>query len=142
MDEFRRDRIVSRDPRSVHVQSFTALKQQVDDYSQKAIVLRISGNEQTRVTVACDKPKRCALTQTLGQLAESNEMLFTAPFPWESAMLHRLVFAGQSETAFQFVDEDEGGAANWYYARVVQANGDMAWSSPVWVEKRGRGAAG
>lgn len=141
MDEFRRDRIVSRDARSVHVQSFTALKQQVDDYSQKAVVLRISGAEESRVTVACAKPKRCALTQTLAQLAESNEMLFTAPFPWESAMLHRLVFAEQYETAFQFVDEDEGRSVNWYYARVVQANGDMAWSSPVWVERRGSGTA-
>ena len=136
MDEFRRDRIVSREARSVRVQSFTALKQQVDDYSQKAIVLRLNGGPETRVTVACTKPKPCALTQTLAQLAESNEMLFTAPFPWESAMLHRLVFAEHHESAFRVADEDEGSAINWYYVRVVQANGDMAWSSPVWVEKR------
>jgi hypothetical protein len=96
----------------------------------------LNGRPETRVTVTCTKPRPCALTQTLAQLAESNEMLFTAPFPWESAMLHRLVFADNHETQFSFTDEDGGSAASWYYVRVTQANGDMAWSSPIWVGKR------
>ena len=136
MDEFRRDRVLSRDGHSVRVQSFTALKQQVDDYSQKAIVLRLNGRPETRVTVTCVRPKPCTLTRSLGQLAESNEMLFTAPFPWESAMFHRLVFAEHYETRYSFADEDGGSAVNWYYVRVTQANGDMAWSSPIWLEKQ------
>lgn len=136
LDEFRRDQVLSRSGRHIHVKSYTALRQQVDDYSQKAIVMRIEGDPGTRVRAICTKPKPCSLVQTLGQLSESNEMLFTAPFPWESAMLHRLVFADNYETRFTFEDEDSGDSANWYYVRVVQANGDLAWSSPVWVEKR------
>ncbi len=136
LDEFRRDRIVSRTEQQVRVQSFTALKQQVDDYSQKALVLRIAGGPETKVTVACTKPRKCSLSQTFGQLAESNEMLFTAPFPWESAMLHRLVFQENYRTSFAVEDEDGGEGVNWYYARVVQANGELAWSSPIWVESK------
>ncbi len=34
---------------------------------------------------------------------------------------------------FEFMDEPESGAANYYYLRVMQADGEMAWSSPVWV---------
>ena len=136
LDEFRRDRIVERTERSVHVQSFTALKQQVDDWSQKALVLRVEGDADTKFSVSCTRPSKCALAQTFAELAESNEMLFTRPFPWESAMLHRLTFAENYETEFTFEDEGDGSRADWYYVRVVQANEEMAWSSPIWVEKK------
>jgi len=137
LDEARRDRIVRRTPEAVHVQSFTALKQQVDDYSQKAIVLRVAGGPETRLTVRCSKPTRCSLSQTFAQLAESNEMLFTRKFPWESAMLHRIVFNENWETAFTAQDEGDGSRTDWYYVRVVQANDQYAWSSPIWVNGRG-----
>ncbi|MCB1022694.1 MAG: hypothetical protein KDC27_22375, partial [Acidobacteria bacterium] len=120
----------------IRVQSFTALKQQVDDWSQKAIVLRVEGDANTKVTAACVKPTTCELTQSFGDLAESNEMLFTRPFPWESAMLHRITFAENYETEFTVEDEGDGARVDWYYARVVQANGEHAWSSPIWVEKK------
>ncbi len=134
LDEFRRDQVLSRSESHVHVKSYTALRQQVDDYSQKAIVLRVQGTPQTRIRAVCIKPKPCSLTQSLAQLAESNEMLFTDKFPWESAMFHRLVFPPNYETRFTFEDEDAGTKVNWYYVRVVQANGELAWSSPIWVE--------
>jgi len=59
--------------------------------------------------------------------------LFTGDFPKESAMLHRLVFADHYDTQFTLRDEDPGGELTWYYVRVVQANGQLAWSSPIWV---------
>ncbi len=133
MDEFRRDKVLERGPKRVRVQSYTALKQQVDDYSQKAIVLKVAGSAGTKVTVTCSKPRECSLSQSLADLAESNEMLFTAPFPWESAMLHRPVFAPNADAGFSVDDERDGARADWYYVRVHQSNGDMAWSSPVWV---------
>ena len=136
LDEARRDRIVKRDATSAEVESFTALRQQVDDYSQKAIVLRVSGKPSTRIHIGCEKPTRCELTRTLAQSAQSSEALFTGPFPLESAMLHRLVFADHHESSFAVEDEDGGEFLNWYYVRVQQANGEMAWSSPIWVEKR------
>ncbi len=30
-------------------------------------------------------------------------------------------------------DEDDGRQADWYYVRVFETNGEMAWSSPIWV---------
>lgn len=135
-DEFRRDQILNVTPHQLSVQSFTALKQQVDDWSQKAIVLRILGKPDTRISVRCSQPSNCELTQTLGELAISNEMLFTRPFPWESAMLHRTVFQNQWETEFEFEDQSDQNQADWYYARVIQSNGEMAWSSPIWVNQQ------
>jgi len=136
LDERRRDRIFNRQAGSVEVESFTAIRQQVDDYSQKAIVLRVSGGPSTRVRVACEKPSRCELEQTFAQLEQSSEMLFTGPFPQESGMLHRIVFARNSECAFSIDDEGGGQSTDWYYARLNQANGERAWSSPIWIEKR------
>jgi hypothetical protein len=68
-------------------------------------------------------------------LAESSEPLFTGEFPHESALVDRLVFEENFKTSFKVQDTGAGAEANWYYVRVVQANGQMAWSSPIWVEK-------
>jgi hypothetical protein len=34
----------------------------------------------------------------------------------------------------EWVDENMPSGRNWYYLRVTQQNGQMAWSSPIWVE--------
>jgi hypothetical protein len=117
------------------VQSFTALRQQIDDVSQKAVVLKVRGGPATRVTFALSAPKPVSLTQSLEQLADSGEALFTGKFPRESALVHRLVYEDHYRTSFTVRDTDDGRQANWYYARVIQANGQLAWSSPIWVEK-------
>ncbi|MEZ5403943.1 MAG: DUF3604 domain-containing protein [Bryobacteraceae bacterium] len=137
LEEDRRDRVVERRNTSITVQSFTALRQMIDDRSTKAIVLKIKGTPETRVTLALKKPVDKAVSYTLGELAESSETVYTGDFPKESALLHRVAFAENYQTAFTFTDEDEGKGVNWYYARVTQANGQMAWSSPVWVEAAG-----
>lgn len=137
LDEERRDRIIERSDRHLRVQSFTALRQQFEDISTKAIVLKVSGGPDTRIKIALEAPIRVSLSQTFNQLAESGETLFTGEFPKESAMLHRLVFHDHYYTSYEVSDADDGKALNWYYLRVVQANGQLAFSSPIWVEPRG-----
>jgi hypothetical protein len=107
------------------LRSFTALRERIDDISTKGVVLKIHGRPDTRLTVRLESPARVSLTQRLGQLAESSEMLFSGEFPKESAMLHRLVFEENYAAAFSVADEDGGDSVNWYYVRVVQANGQM-----------------
>ena len=51
-------------------------------------------------------------------------------------MLHRLVFEEHYRTAFEVADTDPGDRDNWYYVRVIQANNQLAWSSPIWVKRR------
>ncbi len=132
-EEGRRDRILERTRQSLRISSYTGLRQQVDDYSQKAIVLRLRGNQDTRLTFALDAPGKVTLSRSLGDLARSSEPVFTGEFPHESALVNRLVFAENYRTSFAFVDRGEGRQADWYYERVTQANGQMAWSSPIWV---------
>jgi hypothetical protein len=33
----------------------------------------------------------------------------------------------------EWIDEEPVESATWYYARAVQTDGEMAWSSPIWV---------
>ena len=135
-DETRRDRLIERTASSLRVRSFTALRDMIEDVSTKAVVLKVRGGPETRVAVSLEAPTRVSLTQSLRELAASGETLSTGPFPRESALLHRLVFAEHYRTAYTVQDPDEGAAVNWYYVRVVQANGQLAWSSPIWVERR------
>jgi len=134
LDEQRRDKILERSRNHLRVQSFTALRQQFEDISTKAVVLKLRGRPDTKVKITLRAPTKVSLSQTLAQLAESGEMLFTGDFPKESAMLHRLVFYDNYHTSYKISDVDNGKDVNWYYLRVVQANEQLAWSSPIWVE--------
>ncbi len=40
------------------------------------------------------------------------------------------------QTRFRVQDVGEGASADWYSVRVAQANGQLAWSSPIWVNRR------
>ncbi|HTM50439.1 MAG TPA: DUF3604 domain-containing protein [Bryobacteraceae bacterium] len=134
LEEERRDKVLERTGHGAHVRSFTALRQQIDDRSQKAVVLKMRGNAATKLTIALEAPAKMSLTKTFAELAESSDMLYTGDFPRESAMINRIVFNEHYESSFDLQDTGaRGSSADWYYVRVTQTNGQMAWSSPVWV---------
>ena len=79
---------------AVRVRSFTALRQQIDDRSQKAVVLKMRGDPSTKLTVILEAPVKQSLSTTFRELAESSEVLYTGDFPREPAMINRIVFNG------------------------------------------------
>ena len=135
LEEDRRDRALERSERGLRVVSFTALRQMIDDVSTKGVVLRARGGPDTRLTITLTKPVAMTRSWSFRDLAESSEVLSTGAFPKESALVHRLVFQDHYRTSFRVADQDPGSGVNWYYVRVVQANGHLAWSSPIWVER-------
>jgi hypothetical protein len=135
LEEERRDAIVEQTDHSVRVRSFTALRQQLEDRSQKAIVLKMRGGPESKLIVTTVQPTKQTLTMKFADLAESSEVLYTGEFPRESALLNRIVFQENYETSFEVEDSGSGAQADWYYVRVIQANGQLAWSSPIWVER-------
>ena len=42
---------------------------------------------------------------------------------------------GRAEAEFEFIDAEAGPGDHWYYVRVEQADGELAWSSPIWVRQ-------
>lgn len=46
------------------------------------------------------------------------------------------VSPGSQEAQFEYRDTDARKGPHWYYVRVEQRNGELAWSSPIWVNYR------
>ena len=49
----------------------------------------------------------------------------------------RFLFTRRPNTvqdSFEYADQGEEAAKAWYYVRVLQQDGQLAWSSPIWVE--------
>lgn len=43
---------------------------------------------------------------------------------------------GSREAAFEYADRETLKGEHWYYVRAEQANGELAWSSPIWITYR------
>ena len=100
----------------------------------KAVVTEIEGTPDTVLTLQIRKPYEKTISAKLQDLIDDNVVEFTGVFTSESYIVHRLV--GQSEYSAQIRWQDQQSDANstdWYYVRVTQNNGQLAWSSPIWV---------
>jgi uncharacterized protein DUF3604 len=40
------------------------------------------------------------------------------------------------QARFEFTDDNFVHGTSWYYLRAIQMNGEMAWSSPIWISKK------
>ena len=133
-DEERRNRITTVDDRSCEVVSYTSRVQAYEEKATNSIILAVQGSPDTMLEIAVIQPTSVTITKSLKQLAQSSDAVFTGPFTSESILLHRAVFAENYGTEIEFVDERQTDKTDWYYVRVVQSNGSLAWSSPVWVK--------
>ncbi len=43
---------------------------------------------------------------------------------------------GARQASFEFTDAEFAPGESWYYIRVLQQDGQLAWSSPIWVKKQ------
>jgi hypothetical protein len=99
-----------------------------------ALVFELEGPPQAALSLEFEKPAEKRFSYTLGDLAKSSRVEFMAGFPCESFLVHRLVPEELFETGFSFTDKPSGERdEDFYYVRVIQSNGQMAWSSPIWV---------
>lgn len=134
-DETRRNKLSSTGEKLCEVTSYTSRKQAYEERATNSVILEIQGSPQTELTVRLTKPAKLAITKTLKQLAAASDITFMGQFTSESVMLHRVVFADNYHTEFEFTDKSTGGKSDWYYVRVVQTNASFAWSSPIWVAR-------
>lgn len=135
--EDRRNRITGSTPGGFELTSYTS---RLDAFAEKAtnlVAMRIEGGPDTRITLNITQPTSMTVSKTLAELLASNEVAFTGPFPDESLILHRPVPEVNSSCSFGITDTADGSRDDWYYVRVTQRNGQLAWSSPVWVDKKG-----
>ena len=66
--------------------------------------------------------------------ADDNLVTFTGVFTSESYIINRLISPSEYSATVRWQDQrPTGDASDWYYVRVTQHNGQLAWSSPIWV---------
>jgi hypothetical protein len=135
-DENRRNKLTILNDNSCRVVSYTSRMKAYEERATNSIVLKIHGSPETKLTINFSTPKDQKHLTTLKKLTETSEVEFTGPFTSESFLIHRIVFAENYQTAFEFTDEQNAGQADWYYVRVAQTNNSYAWSSAIWVESR------
>jgi hypothetical protein len=133
-DEERRNKIKTVDDKNCDVVSYTSRMQAYEEKATNSIILEILGSPQTKLAIALTQPAQMTVTKSLEQLSESSDITLTGPFTAESMMLHRIVFSENYRTEFEFTDKRRTEKTDWYYVRVVQSNGSVAWSSPIWLK--------
>ena len=42
---------------------------------------------------------------------------------------------GTRQASFDYIDRQSPAGESWYYVRVMQDDGQLAWSSPIWIQK-------
>ena len=134
-EETKRNRVTAAGPCAWSWQSYTSRRQAYEERATNALVFEIEGRPGDGLELSLGWPSQRAVRRTLGELAEDSASEFTGPFTSESVLVHRLVSPREYELTGEYVDEcpDHTGS-DYYYLRVTQLNGHMAWTSPVWVD--------
>lgn len=130
-----RDRLTGVTENGLSFSSFTSREDAFMLDATKGVILQLDGNPDTKITLSGSEPADFAETYTLAELMGSSQTIFTGPFTSESILTHRLLIPKSYELDFTWTDEDaDGDSADYYMIRVTQSNGQMAWSSPIWME--------
>jgi len=135
-DENRRNLIASLDDYHCKFQSYTSRKDAFELRPTNSVILEIQGSPETELDISLSQPVVKNHKILLHELEESSDIFYTGNMPLESVLIHRIVFNDNYQTDFKFKDKSETEITDWYYVRVVQTNGSLAWSSPVWVNKK------
>ena len=101
-----------------------------------SITLELEAGRETAATRPFFRPpaeipeRRVRLTLNAGGIERT---LPTDDYPADRVTLRRLLRNAPRDVSFSHTDGDDPRQGDYYYVRVRQVNGAMAWSSPIWV---------
>jgi len=134
-DEQRRHHFERRGDAMLAIRSYTARKNAYRENPNQSVVLEIAGGSETVVDLALSEPVQQRARISLHELLRGSRQRFTGPFPKEGYQWHRLVPSAVSSLRGQCTLDVPRGRS-YVYVRVRQKNGQLAWSSPVFVNWR------
>jgi hypothetical protein len=97
--------------------------------STQGITLCIKGKPQTRLHAQLNG---VYFETSLAELSQGNQTGYIGGFVSPAFCFHKLVSKPECTLRKAF-NHQPGESNGWYTARVIQKNGQGAWSSPVWV---------
>ena len=131
--EDRRHRITNKSAAGFTLQSYTSRRRCLFNRDTHSMALRIQGSSRSMLSIDVRKPEEKRITLKFSDLLKGDEAY---RIKRNSLKIHRTIPELNLKTAFTITDDSPGDRVDWYYLRVTQKNGQLAWSSPIWVEKR------
>ena len=129
-----RDRLEVLSATEVRLRGPTTREHAFAEDPTKAVVCELEGGPETTVTLELREPVAKTIHAKLSELLDDNVVEFTGGFTTESLIINRLVGPSEYSATVRWHDRRRPGTTpDWYYVRVTQHNGHMAWSSPIWV---------
>jgi len=133
-EEELRDRLTIVSPNEIRLRSHTSRVKCFAEDPTKAVVCELEGARDAELSVQLHQPVEQLVRVRLGDLIEDNVVTFTGVFTSESYIVQPLVGLDRYCTTTRFDDRRPAAQGpDWYYVRVLQQNGHLAWSSPMWV---------
>jgi len=129
--EDRRHRISNATEKGFSLESYTSRRRCLFNRDTHQIVFSVVAKPDSRLILSTREPEAKELSVKFSDLLESDVGMRVGR---NSIKVHRLIPETTTMASFSFEDESPGSETDCYYARVVQDNGQLAWSSPVWVE--------
>ena len=134
--EERRHVLTQYNAESFSLVSYTSRHQAFEERATNAFILKAMVKAQDKLVIHCRKPSEITIEKSMAELLQSSQVVLCGPYPEESFLIHRMVSRQKAQSIFRLVDQETGKQDDWYYVRVIQSNGHMAWSSPIWVNAR------
>ncbi|MDA2928746.1 DUF3604 domain-containing protein [Acidobacteria bacterium AH-259-O06] len=132
-EEDLRDRLRIVSDREIHLESHTTRVGCFAEDPTKSLICELEGAPDAVLSVHLRKPVEQVVKARLADLIDDNVVNFTGVFTSESYIIHRLVAPTEYSATIRWHDRRTGEGPDYYYVRVTQSNGHLAWSSPIWV---------
>ena len=145
LDENRRHRISARTTNGFHLESYTSRFRAFEERDTNAVVVKIHGSPRDIMTIEMEHPIKHTFTLKLSDLLTSDhaekfvvkslESAYAMTKMGSTLKVHRIIPEANVKSSFTINDDDSGNRDDWYYIRIIEKNDQLAWSSPIWVEK-------
>lgn len=132
-EEDLRDRLEMESPQKLRLRSYTSRVNCYAEDPTKALVCAVEADPDAVVTLELTQPSEQTVRKPLRDLIVDNVVEFTGVFTSESFIVSRLIGPAEYTAQVRWLDSRLATDSDWYYVRVTQHNGQMAWSSPIWV---------
>ncbi len=138
-DESRRHRFFAQSD-ELAICSYTSRAGAFNGNPNQAVVIEVIAQPQAELQVEMSLPVEASFVVPVRELAARSVEAHTGSYPSESYQLHRLVAHHESHLVGRATIRLNG-ETGYVYLRVLQKNGQMAWSSPVFVGATGASPA-
>lgn len=134
-DEVRRNRVVESSPITCSWQSHTSRRQAFRGVATNSLVFRIRASRSAALSLEAEQPAVRRVDLAVGRVLAGNHVeRMGSSFSAETLLVHRALPMSTLRRRWEWEESGPERPLDYYYLRVQQRNGHMAWSSPIWVE--------